>query len=376
MGYRTTKILSGKVPPEHLSIDTSIYGGNEFYFTFCELFRTIDGETNRDEHMFVHGWEFQHVYGRLYSVSTENLKHVAVLREDFPGLTSENRKYVFQLRPEFYHFFLDNLVYVFKIHEAYPDAEFYFGFTYNGDVPAENEGKKNLQFLEELLQRHKITYTIIDTPSSSVGVVEYPTYKAKNAILADDYFNTAQITLKDIARIFNTYINEIPEDPDLINKKVYLSRRSLIQFVNPLFEIKSEEVLPGWDGYKDNLRIYQEELIEDYLRSVGFEIVYPEQLPTVKDQVELLGKAKVFCGVTGSGLVNQLLMPDSGMVIELKVEDLVNLGSPWPSQVTYQMYNDFGYSKDHTYISLDVSDKEGSTAVKKLKKLFSKLNIN
>lgn len=376
MIYKTTKILSGKIPPHSMSVNTSIYGGNEFYFTFCELFRTIDGETNRDEHMFVHGWEFQQIKGRLHSADTEEVKHVAVLREDFPDLASETRKYIFQLRPEFYHFFIDNIVYLFKIHEAYPDAEFYFGFRYNGDVPVENEGKKNLQFLEELLQKYKITYTILDTPASSLGKVEYPTYRVKNAFLVDDYNNDADVSLKDIARIFNTYVLESPEDPDLINKKVYLSRRSLIQFVNPLFELKSEELIPGWEGYKDNLRIYQEELIEDYLRSVGFDIVYPEQLPTVKDQVELLGKAKVFCGVTGSGLVNQLLMPDGGIVIELKVEDLVNLGSPHPRQTTYPMYNDFGYSKDHTYISLDVSDKEGSTAVKKLEKLFSNLNIN
>jgi capsular polysaccharide biosynthesis protein len=75
--------------------------------------------------------------------------------------------------------------------------------------------------------------------------------------------------------------------------------------------------------------------------------------------------ASILIGATGTGLVNVLLMESGKTVIELKVEHLL-VGN----QGTMPDYADFSYARDHTYIGLDVSDKQADTAIEKLKGLF------
>jgi capsular polysaccharide biosynthesis protein len=190
----------------------------------------------------------------------------------------------------------------------------------------------------------------------------------KNVTLVDDFSTILQLSLADITYAIETYVLDKLELPTRSGRKIYISRNNNV-------ESDSAFVSPGdpTSGYTANgTRLFSESVLEKYLVSEGFEIVNVTLLDSIEEQVKLMNSASVLLGVTGTGLTNCLFLNTGSMVIELKVEIL------WPSgdHDANDHYFKLSYGKGHYYVSLDVSDKQGATAVKKLKTLFKALDTN
>lgn len=69
--------------------------------------------------------------------------------------------------------------------------------------------------------------------------------------------------------------------------------------------------------------INDEEKIEDYYKSIGYEIVYNENL-TFDEQRNLYKDAKNIVGISGTGLINILFAPDECTLTELRTSDFRN----------------------------------------------------
>ncbi len=77
------------------------------------------------------------------------------------------------------------------------------------------------------------------------------------------------------------------------------------------------------NAISDKRFIKNEELIEDYFISLGYQVVYNEEL-TFDQQRDLYKDAKTIAGISGTGLVNILFAPNECKLIELRTSDFRN----------------------------------------------------
>lgn len=67
----------------------------------------------------------------------------------------------------------------------------------------------------------------------------------------------------------------------------------------------------------DDLRISDEQMLEDFFKSFGYEIVKPENFITIKDQARYFAGAKVLAGSTGTGMTNMFFMKPETKILEI-----------------------------------------------------------
>jgi hypothetical protein len=319
------------------SLANSTVGQHKTSTSYLALF-DLDGHGVFDSYdNFISGDSYSEVHAAVadrYN-SIENLIGCPTLYID-PVFKSEQKKYVLPLREGFGHFLLNTLAVAFHIHENDPDAVVII-VTGNGDVPSEqwesSPRRKYLEFLDEVLSLHGISYYFAKSSYSTfdgntqssrsklyekleiapvVGkIVLHPIYEIKNAVVLDDYKTTMNLSLFDILKYLETYVLCSLPAPENGPKKVYISRGG-----NVITRHSTEKSEDGSLGYIDaDIRIYNEAKLEEYLRSVGFEIVYPYDLLSVYDQCAMMRGASILIGATGTGLVNVLLMESCKTVI-------------------------------------------------------------
>jgi hypothetical protein len=310
-----------------------------------------------------------------------------------PVLLSSDHKYIIYMREEFWHFLFNTLIVIAAIHKMNPQAVF---VVVTGPIEVKtHEGPKNnkqklVTFLLHFFLKNKILYYMIpsiDFPetyndvnnSSDVRnrlrvnppngrLYNYLIYKAKNVTVVDTSETiTSTITIKDIKNLIGSHINSEEFDNIKANKKVYITRGNREVEPEPFIQNKDLSV-----GYKSSkVRIYEEDFLEQYLETQGFEIVDFSTLSDIQDQIKLMHATSVLVGATGTGMINMLFMQDKKVVIELKVEQ----GSGETTHSMNPQYTYYSSAKDHLYIGIDAADKQAKTAVEKLKVLFTSLNL-
>lgn len=382
--YRATKVLKSTI-----DIPSSwIKYPSECYVTLSDSFNNVNtGQPGAFEY-FITDESYAGVEGKTQEYYTgSGLTGVGFLVDDDNTLLSDERKYFIYVRAAYYHFVINTLVTVFHILEKDPKATFVFcvgsGAADRGGTVIDEELRKSLEFLAEILGRHNVkyyflksAYTVDRTKTIQQGgplfgvdpITVYPVYKCNNVVVVEDYSGLLGITLADVTELINKYICTIvsPSHEPPFNKKIYISRGSNSSDETFLDE-KNKSL-----GYKDNTRMHGEADLEYYLESIGFEILKPFELDSIENQIRVLRSAKVLVGSTGTGLMNSLFMEPEGVVIELRLEMLHSRGN----QELLPYYSEYAYAKSHTYIALDCSDKQATTATRKLMNLFERLDIN
>lgn len=297
-------------------------------------------------------------------------------------LLTKKHKYFIYIQYPFFHLILDTLMSVLYIHDNDPDAVFVlYASEYTPQTPEEFE--QSLEFLTEVFTLNSINFSFIGgsrkTSFNAGGFnIELPVYKAVNCTAVSVEL-TRRLSLPDRANLIEKYIlSRYPVDLDESDKperlKVYISRGG----GNMAGESFKEPGNPR-SGYADSsVRIYEENLIEEYLLSMGFFILKPSKDLSILDQILFMTRAAVLLGVTGTGLINSLFMYRGGTVIELSVElanNILLLGTELETTNVIDYWN-LSQAKEHIYIGIDLIDKQGSTAVEKLKLLFEALDVD
>lgn len=178
----------------------------------------------------------------------------------------------------FYHSILDQISSIIFFHKRYGSEMVVVLFR--------TEGRAIDSFIIQAMQYMGVRHLVLDNRDTS-------TIEVKNFFYTKS-FHPSDVGIKTACLAYESFLKEPEAEP---TKKVYLSRR------------KAQDT--------GQYRIDDEVALEDYFRSNGFEIVYPEDFTSMVSQINFMNKVAVLASVAGSGLMNQLFMQNYQSVLSL-----------------------------------------------------------
>jgi hypothetical protein len=284
-----------------------------------------------------------------------NLKTMGSFGNFNPGLSPEGSKslsfleeetvYVFvDARSNFHHFILTILTPALQVIELIDNKKLHFVLH--------SRSKKQIpdnfdNLLIELLLEKNINYTSINS-----SVYEY--------INAKNFIPISGVSIeKGIPILYDYLTKKYDLPPAMTNKKIYVSRS----------RYRGEEK-----------RVDNEDVLERLFEQNGFQIVYPEEIQTFKEQFELFNSCSVLAGLTGSGLTNLILMPKNQVVIEIVTKLQIQVTDPSTGQVfteeqIHNHYKEFSIIKDHIIINIFNMQKSAEDIQKKLESAIKSLKL-
>ena len=208
-----------------------------------------------------------------------------------------------------------------------------------------------VEFFHIFLQNHNIEYVIVGENNSEI------LFKINNFSISKDKAHLpVPMPSNSIYKEFLYFVKNKEVKP---SKKVYLSRKKYdFDKDNQYSAMKEMNLL----GRINNLRIDDEEKLENFFKSLGFEIVYPEDFLTFLDQVEYFYQVKTLVGITGTGLMNCIFMQPNNNLIEIVTHHMIPQHSIFNKENNkrwgkYMLTQEHPYSvmandKDHFYVAI------------------------
>jgi hypothetical protein len=241
--------------------------------------------------------------------------------ENSKSYLSEKHKILFPIDSSTYHFMADGICLILYLNEKYKDSIFYIDASRLNQMPL---SEKQNNFLKNLLEKNKIDYKIVNTRDSitlnNVLIIDDPRFEPMERIEAA-YNNFKK----------NNYLSELSP-----YKKVYVSRT------------KSGSV-----RRKNVLRLDNEEILENFFRSLNFEIVYAEDFVKMEDAINFFSQVNLLVGVHGANLHNSLFMQPGTTVFELQVPEPDNPDRVGRDKVRFNdTYHVMSLIRGLTHISL------------------------
>jgi capsular polysaccharide biosynthesis protein len=244
----------------------------------------------------------------------------------------------------FHHFILTILTPALQVIELIDNEKLHFVLH--------SRSKKQIadnfdNLLIELLLEKNINYT-------SVNSSAYDYVNAKNFIP----INGVSIE-KGIPILYDYLIKKYNLPPAMTNKKIYVSRSK-------------------YGG--EEKRIDDEKALEKLFEENGFQIVYPEEIKTFREQFELFNSCSVLAGLTGSGLTNLILMPKNQIVLEIVTKLKIGVtdsstGQVFTEEQIHDHYKEFSIIKDHIMITIFNMDKSVEDVQKKIELTMKSLKL-
>lgn len=242
-------------------------------------------------------------------------------------LTSKNKKVYMIGGVGPYHLIFDNIFSIMDLNEKNPGIEFIVD-------TCEIEYKKNMgfvDFIKDNLGNH-INIRFISTQG-------YDGVRLNNYCLFDNSIHTTNFDRQSIEKNLQTLI----KDRHNVEKRVYVSRNK--------FEFYS------------HTRISKESELEDFFVEHGFEIVYPEDFKSIREQIDFFGRVKTIASLSSSGLSWSVFMQPGGNVLELQTA-FPNIPD---AEFLHHQYQAISYSRDLNYYSIPNHDKLSESLIDKIK---------
>ncbi len=257
-------------------------------------------------------------------------------------LENDKTYVIMEARSNYHHFFLNLMMPALIVLDELDHKNLHFVLC-DLNLRADKENFDKL--LTELLQENKINYTEVNSS-------EFEYINAKNFIPINgtDIHNGIRLLYDYLTNKYNTS-KETP------NKKIYISRKNYSS---------------------QDIRIDDETALENYFTEKGFQVVYPEDIPTFKEQFELFNSCSTLAALTGSGLTSLIFMQKNQQVIEI-VSNLM-IGTETENGITttkyaiHDHYKDFSLFKNHNYLSVSNLEKQSELVKTRLDELFASLN--
>jgi hypothetical protein len=181
---------------------------------------------------------------------------------------------------------------IYEIDTSPGKIHFVFSAGPGSDSVKENGTGTLLKFFSRKLKNlgHDVTFVHQSGQVNTLAV-------ANNFVVHCKSITSCSYTLK---RIRDVFLSEIEQKPP--TKKIYLSRGKV--FLNTTVGDRAS----------------REEILEDYMRTLGFIVVYPEDFETYEQQLEVIASARVVASVTSSALLSSIFMSPGSTVVEFAVE--------------------------------------------------------
>jgi hypothetical protein len=232
------------------------------------------------------------------------------------AFTDSSIKFLFDNSYVYGHVITGSMYSLLKEYEANKDSDFTVIFKHRPEEPAMVLNHMS-GFTEYLHQR------LLDK-GIKVEYIDSPTFYASNFInMAKEGVNVRQTRLKNVGDFFS-------EDLDYSTpptRKVYLSRgktttyngnrgvdmdaNTIANDTSKIHELRNQHI------HKFSDRIDDEKKLEDYLVTLGFEIIYPEDYSSYRDQLQVLASSKMVVSLTSSALSACFVMAPNTTLIEI-----------------------------------------------------------
>jgi hypothetical protein len=204
------------------------------------------------------------------------------------------------------------------------------GTSYAADITAYYKNKTKIE-------GYKINYGIGGAITNIGSKLTYTTDQNQNFIPINWSDVQAGIPL-----LYNYLLDKYNLAEETPSRKIYISRKSFVS---------------------RDVRIDNEEAIENYFIEKGFEIVYPENIASFKEQFELLNSCSTLAALSGSGLTGLLFMQENQEVIEIVSELMVGSTTEDDGTTTFDYgihdhYKEFSSFKKHKYVSVLNMEKQ------------------
>ena len=275
----------------------------------------------------------------------DDFKIVKKFKKDEPGLIdliSDQPKVFIPLTTSLYHLYHDHFAELLTQYSLTPDAKFIIDIT---NIKQTDQLPEYLKMIFKFLNKNKIDYRPIDLNSNKIINVNNLYYKDPEA---------ESFALNHSSKRLYAFAQEYVSDKDIEpTKKVYLSRKN---FKGRDLSFFIKERLP----YSNDNRLDDEEMVEKYFRSLGFEIVVPEDFKTFEEQLEFFYNTKTLVSTTSSGLVNSCFMQPGSTVVELSTplisfsrigNGVTDSGSRGQEEL-HHFYHQISITMGHNYLSI------------------------
>ena len=124
-------------------------------------------------------------------------------------------------------------------------------------------------------------------------------------------------------------------------KKVYLSRKKNIANTASFDQNNTKLIQEA------SIRLFDEEILEEYFKNKNFEIIYPENFNSFIEQINYFNKVKTLVSLSGGALMNGILMQPKGNLIEIST-DLITPHSAVKSHGNFvKAHHHFGHNVAH-----------------------------
>ena len=265
--------------------------------------------------------------------------------EKYLDLTSEHKKIFISMPISIYHFFIDYAGKILKQASLENNLELIV-LDYN--LKNSPFGTRIYTETLNLIQSAGVKVKVVDT-NLYEGIIIDKVYVMPPYSVHQNYEKSlydAAITLVDNKKI-------VPF------RKAFLSRRQMGDRQN--FNVD----LP----VKHDNRIDNHDKIENYFKSIGYEIVTPEHFGSLKEQVTFFYETKILVSTTSSGLMNSAFMQEGQTVVELQTPLIVHMprqdqmgnliGSPFDfsnmvaAEQLHYFYIKMAFQKKHKYLALN-----------------------
>lgn len=208
-------------------------------------------------------------------------------------------------------------------------------------------------FVIDVLKKYKIPYHVVQTHSI------YP------PIIRNFYYYQSTELCGEFIQCLDRMIDGYRDLSTSNDKKIYISRQGKQNLSVTQLHLMTKEDIDKLE-FKDDLRIDNEEKLEDLLSKNGFEIFYPEMFENIEDQIKYFDKAKIILSLSGSGLTNLLFMRNNTKIIELSTLQLVRQNIEFHPQ----FYLIASLFSQKTYISIPNVERKYDRIEEQLKEIL------
>jgi hypothetical protein len=221
---------------------------------------------------------------------------------------SPEPKLVVMIHSSISHAILDGVNLMTSHFEARPETEMVLLIdVYTNFVDPNQDSRRNL-YKTDLID---VAVDILKRRGAKISVVQGLTNH--NKLLINNFFAVSSpgYSIPQSINMFsslNFLADEIEaKDP---HRKIYVSRlKTPGRSFSKQYTNESE--------IKDDLRVFNEEALEEVFVGMGFEVVYLEEVTSFLKQMTMMKEAKVLAGVSGAGLASSVFMKPGGLLVEL-----------------------------------------------------------
>lgn len=283
-----------------------------------------------------------------------NISHLKDPIEGNLSFYSDEPKLFLKIPYKHYHVLQDFLATVLHMYEINPNIVFIVD-TYEID-----RSRESTKF-------HRFCFNILDYYGIKYHKADFSNVKSFNAnnFYAIGVRNVDHNGANLILKYCMPWIKNKDIEPF---RKVYISRR-LVKSDNSVEFRYTDKTKLTRSSIK---RIDDEEKLEDFFRSQGFEVVVPEDFESFEDQINFFYEVKSAISLTGAGLVNTVFMQNGGSVIELQTSLIVRFFDRSTNKQDFQegvhhFYHTIAFKKNFFYVCVNNMDINSDKLIEQFK---------